>query len=307
MGTTPRQTSEEKLTPLSFGVVRPPSHASLGLDIADRLTLVVASEATLLVDAHGPDRPMRVPGYRKTIWWQNWQAASDNGDFAEAPSTVAQVVAGEAPAAAKRTYDLVVCNDNALIAGVSQARRLCEFLVNIAPRVAMLSPAKPQSETLSLPQWAGLLANSGYFRAFDVDLGLVSGSLALFEDRELSVDDLARSYERALAAANPANSVEAADTGLNGEQNKELMEARHQALRDRDRAIGLLAHSSSLQNETDLLRISLEVATRRLAKAHRQLSGLKAGRRYRIGNAFIKPAAAAKRVLRRNNGGTSPK
>jgi hypothetical protein len=130
-------------------------------------------------------------------------------------------------------------------------------------RLVVLDPpgAGPAAE------WAGDLAEAGWFRRADVDLAGLSPRAAVFEKRDVSARTLVERYERLLGDGPAA----------------EVLEARHRLLVNRDHVVGLEgevgranAHVARLVGELRRAERRAERLDRRVEQQARRIESLQA-------------------------------
>lgn len=287
------------------------------MEIADRLTLLLGSQATLLITRDAPDRLRSAPAKNARLWWHGWPltnlgpddfstddtAQDDFGQSNDELTRQRTRAEHKAKLRPPEVFDLVVIDDRSLLGTRADVEQIFNSLAPCPKHLAVISTPESSPGSFGLPNWAGMLANNDYFRAFDADPGLVSESLAVFEQGSRPVADVVSHYESALtrleAIVKPAigtNRMPLEDDGA--EQSRQLLVARHEALTDRDRVFGLMARMLSLQNEVDYLRTCVDLGNHRIGRLTDKLAQIQLDRRFRIGGAIMKPATAAKKLTR---------
>lgn len=290
---------------------------SSGLEIADRLALLLGSQATLLIAADAPDRLRSAPAKNVRLWWHGWPLTNlDPAEFSDDVTELNDSQGADVESTRKSTrtdqkaklrppdvFGLVVIDDRSLLETRAAAEEIFDFLAHYSTRFAVISTPESSPGSFGLSNWAGMLADKNYLRAFDADPGLVSESLAVFEHGARPLADLVQGYETALtrlgAIVKPAVDANHNPTETDwAQQSHQLLVARHAALTDRDRVFGLMARMLSLQNEVDYLRTCLDLSNHRIGRLTDKLAQIQLDRRFRIGEAIMKPATAAKKLTR---------
>ncbi len=265
--------------------------------IAEKLTALLGSRSTLLIDADGPDYPIGVPGTTIRVQWQNWQCALPVdmrcADYQLAP-------AGQGT---KDHYDLVVCVDHDLLWDDSVAESLRDWMTKVTDDIAVISLARArgtENSLLAQPRWAEPFARRGFFRLFDNDFAMVSQSVAHYRSTGASLPEVVGQYEAALAVvsaySHEALLAESRLVGGGAQQQRQAIAARHDALHDRDRAFGMMARLLSLQYEVDYWQTQVSLQEMAQGNLKRKLYGILS--RYRIGSFVLIPFRALRKLVR---------
>lgn len=267
--------------------------------------------------AEAPERLRSAPAKNVRLWWHCWpltdldptdfwddvtvqEDSQQDSDELTRQSTRAEQKAKLRP---PEVFDLVVIDDRYLLETRVEIEEILNSLVPRSNRIAIISTPESSPGSFGLSNWAGILANNDFLRAFDADPELVSGSLAVFEQGSRPLADIVQNYESALtrleaivhATIDESRKPTEADWA---EQSRQLLAVRHEALTDRDRVFGLMARMLSLQNEVDYLRTCVDLSNHRIGRLTDKLAQIQLDRRFRIGGAIMKPATAAKKLAR---------
>ncbi len=271
--------------------------------IAEKLTALLGSRSTLLIDADGPDYPIGVPGTTIRVQWQNWQRAMPvdmrSSDFTLTPAGQGT----EEHCDTEEHYDLVVCIDHDLLWDDSVAESLRDWMTKVTDDIAIISLDRAaENSILAQPRWAGPLARRGFIRLFENDFAMVSQSVAHYRSTGASLPEVVGQYEAALdvasAYSHAALLAESHLVGSGAQQRQQLNAARHDALRDRDRAFGMMARLLSLQYEVDYWQMQVSLQKQSEVRLKRQLRGIRSSYRYRIGSFVLIPFRALRKLVR---------
>lgn len=196
-------------------------------------------------------------------------------------------------------YDLVTCIEVLEHMAPVDAQKAIDNLTSVTDLVLFSSSPGDHDEathinTRSTAQWAAWFAERGFFRRTDVDVSFLSPWAVLFERADLTLHALTQRYElqfndlhaevlekraalleshRRISRLNDQLesqvSGKVADQAALVEQwEKEVLEARHQLLTQRDHVIGTEAEVTRLRRDLDRLRSEL-------ARSRKQLSNVR--------------------------------
>lgn len=261
-------------------------------DVAEELTALLGSSRTLLIDAAGPDERYQLPNRTNRLFWRNWQAADPAGSGT--------------PVDEELSFDLVVCTDHELLLDDVTLTALCKWISGCSDQIVVLFPGADLGDAaMGHPRWAAALAKHDFVRIFD-DVPSALAVARFEKNHPPTAAHVIEVYEGALAAR--AVQVKAAqlpeDLLIGGveQQQRQLVAARRDAMRERDRALGMMARLLSLQYEADFWQLEAQRKVRAARRDRAKLDAVLVGPRYRIGSFVLLPVRAVRAVVRKLKG-----
>lgn len=241
-------------------------------------------------------------------------------------------------------FDLITCIEVLEHMSPVEAQKAIDNMVASTDLVLFSSSPADHDEpthvnTRPTAQWAGWFAERGFFRRTDVDVSFLSPWAVLFERSDLTVHALAQRYEEQLSALSAEllgkraalleshrrisslnEQVVSHTSGPVAKQaaaverwEKEVLEARHQLLTQRDHVIGTEAEVARLKGDHarlrgELTRVRKQVSNlRERVKESRERIQRLTRRNERLAaelEAALARPSLARRVVRRLRGGS---
>ncbi len=189
-------------------------------------------------------------------------------------------------------YSLVTCVEVLEHMAPAPAQHAIDRMTEVTDRVLFSSSPSDHREpthinTRPTDQWIASFAERGFYRRTDVDLSFLTPWAVLLERVDLTPHQLVQRYEARLSAvlgelvekreallesyrATPAADQEA----VVEEWEREVLEARHALLLNRDHVVGVEAEIGRLNHDVIRLTSDLNTATRRVSALDKRKAGL---------------------------------